>query len=69
MDGYNASQNDNRGPGFRGFVIFLVILNTTAISLRFWSRSITPTHRKGPRFWWDDWLALAAVVSIPFRPI
>ncbi|KAI1354776.1 hypothetical protein F5Y01DRAFT_329459 [Xylaria sp. FL0043] len=64
MDEDIGPRNDDRGPGFRNFIIFLFVITTTAISLRFWSRSITPTHGRAPRFCWDDWLALAAVPLI-----
>ncbi|KAI1381690.1 hypothetical protein F4677DRAFT_407 [Hypoxylon crocopeplum] len=37
----------------------MLVLTAMAITLRFWSRSLLTLHRL--RFWWDDWVALAAV--------
>lgn len=42
----------------------MLITPLVAIVLRFWSRALAPSS-KGPRFWWDDWLALAALVKVP----
>ncbi|KAI1662206.1 hypothetical protein F4813DRAFT_396903 [Daldinia decipiens] len=50
---------DDRGPGLRSFVIVMLILTVVAITLRFWSRSLSTSHKL--RFWWDDWIALTAV--------
>ena len=49
----------NRGPGLVTLSIFMIILPTTAIVLRVWSRFIS----KGQGFWWDDWLAFGSLVS------
>lgn len=58
-----VSDRDDRGPGFRGFIILLFIVTVAAIGLRFWSRAMgTPQGQNSGRFWWDDWLALASVV-------
>ena len=54
----NVSSNDadaRFGPLVCG--IFGIILATTAIALRVWSRKISKAS-----FGWDDWLAVAAVV-------
>ncbi|KAL8949409.1 MAG: hypothetical protein Q9222_004478 [Ikaeria aurantiellina] len=40
----------------------MIVLATLTIFLRFWSRAIASPDR-GPKFWWDDWAALA---SLPF---
>jgi hypothetical protein len=59
---------DNRAPAYRAFLTFLTILVTIIIGLRFWSRSLIATQQSGrvlPRFWWDDWVALFAVVCFP----
>ncbi|RYP11615.1 hypothetical protein DL765_007663 [Monosporascus sp. GIB2] len=60
-----GSGNDDRGPGLQAFVTVMVIVTVVAITLRFWSRSIPHTNgRSKRRFWWDDWVALAAVPAI-----
>ncbi|GAP88685.1 putative cfem domain-containing protein [Rosellinia necatrix] len=57
--------NDDRGPGLRSYIIVLLVLTFAAISLRFWSRSLSaPQANRRTRFWWDDWAALAAVPII-----
>ena len=38
----------------------MIALSTLAVALRFWGRFAT--HRTG--LWWDDWLSLAALVSL-----
>jgi hypothetical protein len=54
---------DDRGPGLRNFLIFLVMLTAVSAGLRFWSRMLMSAESRGiPRFWWDDWLAFSAVV-------
>ncbi|KAF2865016.1 hypothetical protein BDV95DRAFT_531823, partial [Massariosphaeria phaeospora] len=45
----------------------MVVLTTTAITLRFWSRALGSRHLSGRRvhrFWWDDGIALIAVFFI-----
>ena len=42
-----------------GVDIFLIALTSLALTLRFISRRLS-----GAGLWWDDWLALAAWVSI-----
>lgn len=59
-------ENEDLGPPFEAFLTILTILSTLAITLRFWSRSLLST-REGhyhKQFWWDDWLALAAMVRM-----
>lgn len=60
------TSNEDLGPGFRAFVITMIVVSTTVVGLRFWSRSIGPRVSHGKtlhRFWWDDWVALFALVS------
>lgn len=57
--------NENRGPGLRAFNIVMIIVVVTAICLRFLSRALGSSGPgQKPRFWWDDWVALLAVVSL-----
>ena len=54
----------DRGTGLVISNMVLMSLAITAIELRFLSRVITPpSNAFASRFWWDDWLALAATVS------
>ncbi|CAL8578613.1 hypothetical protein XPA_004382 [Xanthoria parietina] len=53
---------NDRGANLLAYAIVMMIVAVVAISLRFWSRSLASPPR-GPRFWWDDWTALA---SLPF---
>lgn len=60
-----AENTPDRGGPLKGFFIFMVILPTVAILLRFWSRSISSgKHSSKGRFWWDDWVALASLVRL-----
>lgn len=61
-----APQPENRSPGLRAFQIAMIIIPTIAIVLRFWSRTLA-FGKKPPRFWWDDWLALMALVSLSLQ--
>jgi hypothetical protein len=55
---------DDRGPGLRAFVIVLLIVMILSITLRFWSRALAKAGADPtPRFWWDDWLSLLALVT------
>jgi hypothetical protein len=57
--------SDNRGPGFQAFTIVMLFITIIPITLRMWSRSlIVPRGRHEFRFWWDDWMACAAVPFI-----
>lgn len=55
----------DRSPGYKAFVIVMIAMTIAATALRFLSRSIStsPSHYTYLRFWWDDWIALAAAVS------
>ncbi|KAI1355424.1 hypothetical protein F5Y01DRAFT_310865 [Xylaria sp. FL0043] len=60
-----SSSGDDRGPGLRSYIIVLLVVTFAAITLRFWSRSLSaPQANRRSRFWWDDWAALAAVPII-----
>ena len=50
---------DRRGE-MLGVNIAMTVISLLALALRFWARA-TATKM---RFWWDDWTALAAAVSI-----
>jgi hypothetical protein len=55
---------DDRGPALRSFVIVLCVISIVAIALRFWSRMLTGTGgKRTPKLWWDDWLAMLALVG------
>lgn len=59
--------DQNRAPAYQAFLIFLTILVTVVIILRFYSRALGPRHTSGQsvhRFWWDDWVALLSVVRL-----
>ena len=60
-----SPSGDNRGPTLIKVDITLLTLSTIAICLRIWSRLTSRTQG----FWWDDWLAIATMVSSPVRPI
>ncbi|KAI1482365.1 hypothetical protein F4774DRAFT_429351 [Daldinia eschscholtzii] len=52
---------ENRAPGLRAFCIVLIVLVVFSISMRLWSRCLTPIQPRNPhRFWLDDWFAFAA---------
>lgn len=55
-------ETDNRHETMQTWLIFITILTAVSITLRFWARAL---GKPGNRFWWDDWLALAAVVKLP----
>lgn len=52
----------NRGPAFRGYCIFLTVLTVLSIVLRLWSRGLNAPHAERRRFWWDDFAAVVSVV-------
>lgn len=54
-----ASPYPSRGPGVTAFCILMIISSILAVILRIWSRY---TSRK-QKFWWDDWFAIASLVS------
>ena len=47
-------------------------LSTLAVALRLWSRTVVrdgkgqPTHPSERVFWWDDWFAVASLVSFKY---
>jgi hypothetical protein len=45
-----------------------IIIPIIAVALRFWSRWINKKVNV-PRFWWDDWLCLASLVSPPMASL
>ena len=51
-----------RGEHLAAYTATFMALATLAIILRFWSRAL-PTDKRASRFWWDDWTALAGLVS------
>ncbi|KAI2780682.1 hypothetical protein F4815DRAFT_469851 [Daldinia loculata] len=52
---------ENRGPSLRAFFIVMTVTTILSISMRLWSRGLTPVQtRHQNRFWLDDWFALAA---------
>lgn len=55
---------DDRGSQIRAVTYVMLILATVAVALRLWARHIT----RQARFWWDDWLCLAALVSPSLSP-
>ena len=59
-----ASSYLSRGPGVAAFCILMIILSILAVILRIWSRY---TSRR-QRFWWDDWFAIASLVSAMITP-
>lgn len=61
------SDSDDISRNILAFSVIMNVLAWIAISLRFWSRAIGSGPRASTRhvhrFWWDDWLALLAMVS------
>ncbi|KAI5867648.1 hypothetical protein GGS23DRAFT_592944 [Durotheca rogersii] len=55
---------DDRGPAFQAFCIVVLIISILAIVLRFWSRAMSQPPLNKSRFWWDDWVALAATATV-----
>jgi hypothetical protein len=59
-----AHSDDNRAPPYSAFLIVMTVVVVIAIVVRFWSRALAASEKKlASRYWWDDWMALAAVVS------
>lgn len=60
-----GTENDDLGPSFRAYSIFLIVLTVASITLRFISRSLlSKSVERRRRFWWDDWVALLCVPFI-----
>ncbi|TEY78488.1 hypothetical protein BOTCAL_0048g00140 [Botryotinia calthae] len=68
----SSTENQDRGPPLRSFLIFLLIISTLSVVVRFWSRAIMPCQssggKKSPRFWWDDWMALLCLSANSIKP-
>ena len=60
-----AAPSEDRGPTARSLYIVMTILPFVFVGVRMWSRSIVLKSgpSRGPNFWWDDWLAVATLVS------
>jgi hypothetical protein len=59
-----AHSDENRAPPYSAFLIVMTVVVVIAIVVRFWSRALAASEKRLTfRYWWDDWLALAAVVS------
>ncbi|KAI1778652.1 hypothetical protein F4818DRAFT_438807 [Hypoxylon cercidicola] len=59
------STTGDRGPAFRAYILVLTVLALVATAFRFWSRYLSiPQQRHIHRFWWDDWVALAAAATL-----
>ncbi len=56
----NSSTAADKGPQVNAANYAFLVLSTVAVVLRFNGRYVA--HKAG--FWWDDWLSLAALVSI-----
>ncbi|KAF2111547.1 hypothetical protein BDV96DRAFT_582373 [Lophiotrema nucula] len=54
-----GSYDDDRGPALRAFIIALIAITSTAMAMRFWSRSMGSGGVSN--LWWDDWVALASL--------
>lgn len=52
-------QTENRGPLIIGFVIAFIVISVVIVSLRFWVR-----YRSNAGLWWDDYVALIALLSV-----
>lgn len=65
----SESDHADRGPSILGLSIAMIILTTISLGFRFWSRTVMllSRTRRTPRFWWDDWVAFASLVSQPVK--
>lgn len=56
---------DKSDPILFSLIISMIVLSVVFIILRFWSRlaNVSSKSSMGRRFWWDDWFALASLVS------
>ncbi|KAI0508521.1 hypothetical protein F5B22DRAFT_390034 [Xylaria bambusicola] len=65
-----GDNSENRGPPLRIYVVILFVVALIATGLRFWSRALyVPQSRQFHRFWWDDWIALAAAAAFTLEVI
>ena len=53
--------NENKGAQVVSTSYAFLVLSTIAVVLRFCGRFVA--HKAG--LWWDDWLSLASLVSLP----
>ncbi|KEY74694.1 hypothetical protein S7711_05446 [Stachybotrys chartarum IBT 7711] len=61
-------EEENQGYGILGFTIVMTVVTVLAIVGRFWSRTLPATEAgQHGRFWWDDWMAFAAMPLILAR--
>ena len=57
MDG---SITEDRGPQIAAVAYAMLVLSTIAVALRLWARhAVQKAH-----LWWDDWVALLALVCL-----
>ncbi|KAH7305325.1 hypothetical protein B0I35DRAFT_444336 [Stachybotrys elegans] len=62
---FSGPPSDDRGPGFRTYIVLLTVVAVAVTCLRFWSRLLTQQQtRIQHRLWWDDWAAMAATLSL-----
>ena len=54
-----STSADNKGPRVVAATVSVIVIQVIVVILRFWSRAISTRAR----FWWDDWLVLAALVN------
>lgn len=45
----------------RAYEIVMLVTPIVAVILRFWGRTLGASS-KGPKYWWDDWVCLMALV-------
>ena len=57
----STNEHANKGPMVLGISILLCFLAIKAVTLRFLSRKLSKAQ-----YWWDDWMILAALVSLQF---
>jgi hypothetical protein len=61
QDELPPNSHEYSAKGFREYMITINAVAFIAVGLRFYSRGLG--DRRRARFWWDDWVALASVVS------
>lgn len=57
----SAPNYETRAPGIVACAVVMIIISSLAVIFRFWSRAVAASLR----FWWDDWLILATLVTSP----